>query len=88
MSSAYPEFSDWSEERNRLKVETVRALLLVKKNVKLLCKDFFKYILNSTKLLKKLRSATKYLSLIQYQYMRELIVGLKFCCRSHQNKIV
>lgn len=52
----------WSDERNRLKVEFVKAKICTKMNYDLNCKDFYKYIMKSEQstLLKSTMSSAKY----------------------------
>lgn len=51
----------WSDERNRLLIESVRSILLIKYNFNDLdCFDFFKIILEKPEVLKKVKSNEKY----------------------------
>lgn len=55
--------AQWSDERNRLKVGTVKHLITVKFNMKhLSCADFYKYLMNpaNSKLVEKIGSVEKY----------------------------
>jgi len=53
--------SQWTKERNKLLVESVKGLLLVQHNFKhMSCRDFHAYLMRKPKLLKALRSSNKY----------------------------
>ncbi|KAL4709414.1 hypothetical protein ACJJTC_001210 [Scirpophaga incertulas] len=53
--------AQWSKERNRLNVSSIRALLLVQYNLKsLTCEAFYKSIIKEKNLLKKVSSNIKY----------------------------
>ena len=51
----------WTDERNRLSTEMVKAELSVKLNYSLSCKDFYHFIKQEKKLLKIAKSSDKYL---------------------------
>lgn len=50
----------WTEEKTRLKVETLRAIMIIKFNMKLTCTDFYKYLKNQPLLLRQIASDNKY----------------------------
>lgn len=50
----------WTEEKTRLKIETLYAILSIKCNLKLSCIDFFKYIKTQPALLRQIASIDKY----------------------------
>lgn len=53
--------SQWSDERNRLSVETIRSLISVKYNyINVSCIDFYKQICSDKALLKQVKSSQKY----------------------------
>ncbi|XP_055913202.1 uncharacterized protein LOC129946862 [Eupeodes corollae] len=53
--------SQWTEERNRLKIENVKAILFCKHNFKnMSCTEFYNYILQNPETLNKIRSNDKY----------------------------
>ena len=53
--------SQWTKERNKLHVESVKGILFVQHNFKhLSCSDFYKYLCSQPKLLKATRSSDKY----------------------------
>lgn len=53
--------SQWTKERNRLKVGTVKSILIVAYNFKdFSCKKFYDTFLNEEKYLNQIRSAQKY----------------------------
>lgn len=53
--------SQWTDVRNKLKVETVKAILQVKVNFDgFSCEDMHKYILENRNLIKQIQSGEKY----------------------------
>lgn len=50
----------WSDDRNKLHVETVKSLLQVKMNYSLSCNEMYTKLLNNDNLLKKILSNNKY----------------------------
>lgn len=52
----------WTDERNRLKVESVKAELCTKMNYNMNCEEFYKYIMQpeEVELLKSVLSNKKY----------------------------
>lgn len=50
----------WSEEKTRLQVETLKAILTVKTNMKFSCVEFFKLIKKKPQLLRQIASKGKY----------------------------
>lgn len=53
--------TQWTDDRNRFKVESVKSLLLVQYNLKeFTCVSFYKYMLDKPKLLKEIGSSEKY----------------------------
>ena len=53
--------SQWTKERNKLLVESVKGILFVQHNFKhMSCKDFHEYLGSQPKLLKAIRSSDKY----------------------------
>lgn len=50
----------WTSEKTQLKVETLKALLFTKINFKYSCLEFFNYLKQNEKLLKKIHSSEKY----------------------------
>lgn len=53
--------AQWSEERNRLSVESVKGIVTVQYNLKhFTCKEFHAYLLKSPELLKDISSSQKY----------------------------
>ncbi|KAI6656015.1 hypothetical protein LOD99_1749 [Oopsacas minuta] len=52
----------WTDERNRLSTEMVKAELCVKLNYSLSCKDFYNFIRQEKRLLKIAKSSDKYFS--------------------------
>lgn len=50
----------WSERRNRLSFEHVKAEIQIKTNFKLSCSEFYKYALKNKALLKAVKSNAKY----------------------------
>lgn len=58
-------FSDinvqWSDEKNKLGVESVKGIILTKYNFKdMCCSEFYKYVMNKPALLRKISSSEKY----------------------------
>lgn len=54
--------SQWTDERNRLSIQSVKGLLLVQYNFKeYSCQEFYKYLLSKPKLLEGISSSGKYL---------------------------
>lgn len=53
--------SQWSKDRNRLTINSVRAILIIQGNCKnTTCEDFYLYMLNKKDLLKKIMCSEKY----------------------------
>ncbi|CAH0406173.1 unnamed protein product [Chilo suppressalis] len=53
--------TQWTKERNRLSVESVKALILTQYNFKnMSCEDFYNYLLKNQELLTKIGSSAKY----------------------------
>ena len=53
--------SQWTKERNKLYVESVKGILFVQHNFRhLSCRDFYTYLCSQPKLLKVIRSSDKY----------------------------
>lgn len=53
--------AQWSKERNRLTIESVKAILITQENYKTVsCEDFYVYVLEKKELLKKIMSSDKY----------------------------
>ena len=53
--------SQWTKERSKLTVESIRGVLLVQYNFKhMSCKDFYNYLKNNMHLLKEIQSSNKY----------------------------
>lgn len=50
----------WTDNRNRMNVELVKAELVIKSNFSLNCKDFYEYIAKNKKLLKSVSKSEKY----------------------------
>jgi hypothetical protein len=51
----------WSKERNRLSVQSVKSLILTQYNFKnMTCEDFYNYLLKNQELLSKIGSSAKY----------------------------
>lgn len=50
----------WTDERNRLGVDTVKAELDIRNNLTYSCSEFFDYVKDQTDLLSAARSCTKY----------------------------
>lgn len=55
--------SQWTEERNRLAVQSVEAIIFIQYNSEMSCKDFYEYVCQKENehLLKEVQSNTKYL---------------------------
>jgi hypothetical protein len=55
----------WSDERNKLDIESVKGIILVKYNFKdMTCVEFHKYLLSKPDLLRKISSKEKYLKAV------------------------
>ena len=53
--------AQWTKERNRLNVESVKAVILTQYNFKdMMCMDFYSYLLRNEELLSKIGSSEKY----------------------------
>jgi hypothetical protein len=53
----------WTDEKNRLKIETVKALIIVKTYFKnLSCSEFYDQILNEKEILEQVHKSDKYFS--------------------------
>jgi hypothetical protein len=53
----------WTDEKNRLKIETVKAVIIVKTYFKnLSCAEFYNQILNEKEILEQVHKAEKYFS--------------------------
>lgn len=50
----------WTQEKTRLKIETLKAIMMMKFNMKFTCTDFYKYLKSQPLLLRKIASADKY----------------------------
>ena len=57
--------AQWTKERNRLEVDSVKALLLMKVNFDLNCQKMRKMLMDNKKLLEKIHSDDKYKHLEQ-----------------------
>lgn len=51
---------NWTGERNRLDVETLKAILIVKVNINLSCLEFYEYVKTKPDLLREIASKSKY----------------------------
>ena len=56
----------WTDERNRLSTDMVKAELCVKLNYPFSCKELYTFIIDQKTLLKAARSNSKYFSKIKY----------------------
>jgi hypothetical protein len=54
--------AQWTKERNRLSVSSVRSLLIINFNSDLSCKDFYLSVINDVNLMSRHRDYTKYLT--------------------------
>ena len=52
----------WTEEKTKLKVETLKAIIIVKCNVTFSCVDFYHFIKTKPELLNKIAKTAKYIS--------------------------
>lgn len=53
--------AQWTKERNRFTVESIRGLTLVQFNYKnVMCTEFYKYLLQNKDILKQIGSSEKY----------------------------
>ena len=52
--------AQWTKERNLLHVDTVKALAQIKCNYDMNCREMYRFLLESDKLLKKIRGNDKY----------------------------
>jgi len=52
----------WTNEKSQLKVETLKAILIVKTNLKMTCLQFYHFLKNQKDMLKQISSSTKYVS--------------------------
>ncbi|CAM1303666.1 Uncharacterised protein g3571 [Pycnogonum litorale] len=52
--------SQWTKDRNKLTVDSVKGLLLLQYNFTCSCKEFFSMLKNHESLLKQMRSSVKY----------------------------
>lgn len=53
--------SQWTKERNKLSVQSLKGLLFVQYNFKeMSCKDFHAYLMSNRKMLRKISSSAKY----------------------------
>lgn len=50
----------WTEEKTRLKIETLKAILTIKCNLRLSCTDFYKYLKTQPTLLRQIAAKDKY----------------------------
>lgn len=50
----------WTSDKTRLEVETLKAILIVKCNLKYPCVDFFKYLKTKPALIRQIASNDKY----------------------------
>uniref|UniRef100_A0A0K8VZT2 HAT C-terminal dimerisation domain-containing protein n=1 Tax=Bactrocera latifrons TaxID=174628 RepID=A0A0K8VZT2_BACLA len=50
----------WNDEKSQIKIETLRALLYVRYNIKMTCKEFFEFLKMQPKMLKEIASNEKY----------------------------
>jgi hypothetical protein len=61
--SKYPSDAIWTDEKNRLKIETVQALIIVKTYFNnLLFAEFYDQILNEKEILVQVHKSDKYFS--------------------------
>ncbi|GBL93434.1 hypothetical protein AVEN_188749-1 [Araneus ventricosus] len=52
--------TQWSDERNRLSVETTEAILICRYNFKMTCAQFYNYLKEENDIIKKVKSPLKY----------------------------
>ena len=52
--------TQWSDERNRLSVETIEAILICHYNYKMTCAQFYNYVKEENDIIKKAKSTLKY----------------------------
>lgn len=50
----------WTEEKTRLKIETLKAILTVKVNLKMTCLEFYEFIKSNPDMLRQIASKEKY----------------------------
>lgn len=50
----------WTQDKTQLNIETLKAILLIKFNMKFTCTDFYKYLKNHPSLLRQISSSDKY----------------------------
>lgn len=50
----------WTSEKTRLEIETLKAILVVKCNMKYPCVDFYKYLMTKPQLIRQISSNDKY----------------------------